>query len=398
MVVLENPSIDDRPGPNGTFVVVGLDPIASVAAMQDERATEAAAAMPKSKYLAIIDTLGHARVELQPGLPKMEYLFFCVGRGLPPDAESAVAIHPAAGTAARPALVPSKPLPWPDCYVHTIESFEAVISRIHQHTPITAISRADVGTLSDYATDDEFRVSHAAAAAAAAAAAKAGPHPGDIDTPASEPSVVDYSAASATSTSSVESPTSPTAALGPERPPSPHQPQRMDLHMEMWLDLDAGHELSDPKLLTSELALLQSIEKEWAQRIAYDIVTKRPRTSAWLDNMAAAGELDDADALQVNDGAEAEDVDIGPEDAIEHRIERAENDVKGYPPSKPGPSQHRGDDEAHSGSIRRVFAIAVRVSRAAQALAFRILNSMHALVRRIVTAMQGRSRDPEKDP
>ncbi|KZV94950.1 hypothetical protein EXIGLDRAFT_736177 [Exidia glandulosa HHB12029] len=396
--VLENPSIDDRPGPNGIFVVVGLDPIASVAAMQDERATEAAAAMPKSKYLGIIDTLGHAGVELDAGLPKMEYTFFCVGHGLPPDEDSAVAIHPAVGTSSRPALIPSNSLPWSDCYVHTVQSFEAVISRVYKRAPTNAaLSRADLRTLTGYATRDEIRTARATNAAAAARA----PPPTDEnenDAPASEHShhTSDYSESSGGS--SDDSRESPTAALGPERPPSPYRPQRMDIHMEMWLDLHADHELSDPKLLVSQFEQLKRIEKEWAERIAHDVVTKRPRTSAWLDGIAAAGELDNSAALHVNDGAEAEDVDIGPEDAIEHRLERAEKDAKGYPPSRPGPSPHDEYDGARSRSTWRIFAFAARASRAVQALASRVLNSMHTLVRRIVTAMQGRSSDSEKAP
>ncbi|KZV88523.1 hypothetical protein EXIGLDRAFT_174654 [Exidia glandulosa HHB12029] len=268
--VLENPSIEDRPGPNGTFVVVGLDPVASVAAMHDERATEAAAAMPKSKYLGIIDTLGHAGVELDVGLPKMEYTFFCVGHGLPPDAECAVAIHPAVGTSLRPALVPSNPLPWSDCYVHTVQSFEAVISRVYKRAPTNAaISRADLRTLTGYATRDEIRT---ARAANAAAAARAPPptHENENDAPASEHSyhTGDYSEASGGSSDG--SPESPTAALGPERPPSPYRPQRMDIHMEMWLDLHADHELSDPKLLVSQFEHLKRMGRAHSARCRYE--------------------------------------------------------------------------------------------------------------------------------
>ncbi|KZV88737.1 hypothetical protein EXIGLDRAFT_722387 [Exidia glandulosa HHB12029] len=51
MSVIESPDIYDHPGPDGFFAVVQLDPVASVAAMNDARATEAAAKIPRNKYM-----------------------------------------------------------------------------------------------------------------------------------------------------------------------------------------------------------------------------------------------------------------------------------------------------------------------------------------------------------
>ncbi|KZV88525.1 hypothetical protein EXIGLDRAFT_174710 [Exidia glandulosa HHB12029] len=299
MEVLENPSIQDRPGPNGTFVVVGLDPVASVAALDDARATEAAAAMPRSKYLAIIDTLGHARLELEPGLPKLEYRFLCVGRGLPVEGYPAVPIDPAhAESLERPAVVPSTPLPWPDCHVHTLEAFTACISRLHKSPRnVVSITKQDLHAVLKHCVYDQYRYGQEKVAAyEAAQAARADAPP--TSQPAADDKVNDVDALPAHSAHSYSSSSNASASgsgSGSRRTASPFQPRRMDLHMEMWVDLDAGHELSDPKLLTSELDQLESIEKEWAMRIAHEIVTKRPRTSAWLRGVDAAGDPDTAE-------------------------------------------------------------------------------------------------------
>ncbi|KZV94955.1 hypothetical protein EXIGLDRAFT_494583 [Exidia glandulosa HHB12029] len=260
MEVIEAPNIYDRPGPNGTFVVVGLDPVASVAGMKDELATAAAAALPKHRYLAIIDTIGHAGLELARGLPKLEYIFAGVGRGLPVEEWPAVAISPAPSTREeRPTLVPSAPLPWSDCYVHTFESFDAVVSRIYTCSPSNIrLSDADMDVILECTAYDGVRRGEEREAAAEAAgeldaedAAESGSEGSDSQQESEEE--VDSAGAVSSSGSSVSSIALPTAPIAP----APFQPQRMDLHVEMWLDLTASHELSTPRQLRSDLRELK---------------------------------------------------------------------------------------------------------------------------------------------
>ena len=54
MLVIEQPTIFDEPVPVGTFVVIAVDPIASVSAL-DEQAKREAAEMTSTKYLAMVD-------------------------------------------------------------------------------------------------------------------------------------------------------------------------------------------------------------------------------------------------------------------------------------------------------------------------------------------------------
>ncbi|KZV94951.1 hypothetical protein EXIGLDRAFT_748385 [Exidia glandulosa HHB12029] len=320
MDILETPNIYDRPGPNGTFVVVGLDPIASVAGMKDELATAAAAALPKHKYLAIIDKLGHAGLELALGLPKLEYVFAGVGRGLPVEEWPAVAISPAPPTREeRPTLVPSAALPWSDCYVHTFESFDAVVSRIYTGSPSNIrLSDADMDVILQYTAYDGVRRGEERRAAAGESDAEDAADAGSEGSYSQQESEEDASSAGALSSagSSVSS-----FALPPTAP-APFQPQRMDLHIEMWLDLTASHELSTPRQLRSDIRQLESIETEWAHRIAEAIVTKRPQTTAWLQGVAAGDEPPEAFSRPPSDDGMPDDVEVAPDDAIDVRVEK----------------------------------------------------------------------------
>ncbi|KZV88524.1 hypothetical protein EXIGLDRAFT_174663 [Exidia glandulosa HHB12029] len=326
MDILETPNIYDRPGPNGTFVVVGLDPVASVAGMKDELATAAAAALPKHKYLAIIDTLGwQAGLELALGLPKLEYVFAGVGRGLPVEEWPAVAISPALPTREeRPTLIPSAALPWSDCYVHTFESFDAVVSRIYTGSPSNIrLSDADMDVILEFTAYDGIRRGKEREAAAEAAgeldaenAAGAGSDGSDSQQGSEEDAdSAGAVSSSGSSVSSVALPTGPTAR-------TPFQPQRMDLHVEMWLDLTASHELSTPRQLRSDIRQLESIETEWAQRIAEAIVTKRPQTTAWLQGVATGDEPPEALSRPPSDDGMPDDVEVAPDDAIDVRVEK----------------------------------------------------------------------------
>ncbi|KZV94957.1 hypothetical protein EXIGLDRAFT_736183 [Exidia glandulosa HHB12029] len=351
--------------------------------------------MPKSKYLAIIDTLGHARIELEPGLPKLEYRLLCVGRGLPVEGYPAVPLDPAhSESLERPAVVTSAPLPWPDCYVHTLEAFTACISRLHKSPQnVVSISKQDLHAVLKYSVYDQYRhgqekVAAYEAAQAARPAASQPAYPDDVDASPAH-SVHSYSSSSASGSGSDSG-----------RTASPFQPRRMDLHMEMWLDLNAGHKLSDPKLLTSELDQLESIEKDWAMRIAHEIVTKRPRTSAWLRGVDAAGDPETADVAPpvVAGGVGTEDIDIGPEDAIEHRIERAAKSLEGYPPAKSNPHYPKVRTSTTATWSAKASALRTRTWDLAQALASRVSMFLMSLAKGFAGGTRGRSPKPKKRP
>ncbi|KZV94933.1 hypothetical protein EXIGLDRAFT_494383 [Exidia glandulosa HHB12029] len=54
MLVVDDPSVLDRPVEYGTFVVISIDPVASVAPLQNEQATKEAAEIRSKRYLALV--------------------------------------------------------------------------------------------------------------------------------------------------------------------------------------------------------------------------------------------------------------------------------------------------------------------------------------------------------
>ncbi|KZV88724.1 hypothetical protein EXIGLDRAFT_722376 [Exidia glandulosa HHB12029] len=332
MAVIESPDIYDRPGENGTFAVVQLDPVASVAAMKDARATEAAAKIPRSKYLVIIEGIGFSGIELSPGVPKLEFTFLQAGRGLPPDAWAASAVSPAPTQREdRPPLVASSPLPWPDCYIDSFGYFVGIVSRLHKPSKdVVCFTEEELDRAYGYTLSDQIRLGKGKLTAPPGTeVAKAD---SVVATDAEEQSEVavsqdaDLDDSQADWDSDTESSWAPPPPILPTRPqsPAPYQPEQMNLHVEMWLDLSTAHELSPPYQIVSDLARLRSIEDEWARRKADEIVTKRPQTTAWLEHISTGEEPpDDASIRAMSDDGLGDDWDVAAEDAIDERAERA---------------------------------------------------------------------------
>ncbi|KZV88726.1 hypothetical protein EXIGLDRAFT_751513 [Exidia glandulosa HHB12029] len=332
MSVIESPSIYDHPGSDGTFAIVQLDPVASVAAMKDARASEAAAKIPRSKYLVIMETIGYSGIELSPGVPKLELTFLQVGRGLPPDAWAATAVSPAPTQREdRPALAASVPLPWPDCYVYSFGCIIAIVSRLHKPSAdVVSLTEDDLDRACRYTISDQMRRGRERRALPApeqtdSVVAQSTALGNDAEAQSEVAASQDADLCDSDWDSESESswPPPPILPTTPQ-PPAAYQPEQMNLNVEMWLDLSTAHELSPPHQIIEELAQLRSIEDEWACRKAEEIVTKRPQTTAWLEHISTGEEPpDDASIRAISDDGLGDDWEVTVEDSVDDRAERA---------------------------------------------------------------------------
>ncbi|EJD39072.1 hypothetical protein AURDEDRAFT_128513 [Auricularia subglabra TFB-10046 SS5] len=140
MPVVEAPFYDQFPGfeggytPNGIFVLVRIDPVASVAVLEDEETTRAAAALGTHGWVlgAITGFLGGMILE-PGGKLTMSLRLSLFGQGPPSDKPIAsIPVSPAPQIYDdRPPLELDAPLPWPNIYAHTNHSTSLIISRIH---------------------------------------------------------------------------------------------------------------------------------------------------------------------------------------------------------------------------------------------------------------------------
>ncbi|KZV88508.1 hypothetical protein EXIGLDRAFT_772624 [Exidia glandulosa HHB12029] len=315
MLVVENPSLYDRPTTKddyNSFVVIAIDPVASVALLEDEQATCEAAAMPTTKYLALINKDVGFEMIPEAGMPKLSLQFYFARNGLPDEPNDWAAIplapappHPRTG---RAPVTPSYPLPWSNCHIATLHTLFATVSRIYQHhTPGPSITRPQRRQVADMVNRDvkEYKPTETEA---------------DAPTP-------DYEEALALAREYI-------AQAAAEQPPPDdddgargmmdifprNDVAQMKLHVEMWVDVNSIERPGDPANLKAEIHRLKQIEWDWAKRVVAESLASqtKPETSAWLDGISGAEAPvydEETDVLDDMDG----DMSIVPEDAIEHR-------------------------------------------------------------------------------
>ncbi|EJD39074.1 hypothetical protein AURDEDRAFT_128515 [Auricularia subglabra TFB-10046 SS5] len=140
MPIVEAPFWDSWPGsegsipPYGALVLLKVDPVASVANLDDEETTRAASALNRHEWVlgVVLGNSGGSFIDplAKPVLSLQIQLF---GRGPPHD--KPIASFPIAPSPQlsedRPPVHLNATLPWPDLYVHTNCSSSVIISRIH---------------------------------------------------------------------------------------------------------------------------------------------------------------------------------------------------------------------------------------------------------------------------
>ncbi|EJD43282.1 hypothetical protein AURDEDRAFT_167698 [Auricularia subglabra TFB-10046 SS5] len=344
----------------GAFVLLSIDPVASVADMQDAKATAAAAQLLQGRVLAMIrryDIDSMQPFHTQP----LAFDFLCVGHGLPENPPYAcVGLSPgAAHPAARPPVSPSIPLPWSDCYLHLFEECGSVITRIHKgatgsisRIPEDELLRVitakfddhakyglEVGSDTEYSytSDDSFEAQSAVVMPVsdegdasiepsnAAGTSQTDSSPGDSpkSTPESLPCISSphYFATVARGPGSNDE-----ACFQPELSPNPddrniRSPSRtssgssslgdipkLRFRGEVWLDLTTVDDFDPPEYMFCLIDSLQEIEREWANRMALKLLADQPLTAQWVAEVAAIGVGDAMEETEVGGVPEAEDV------------------------------------------------------------------------------------------
>ncbi|KZV94932.1 hypothetical protein EXIGLDRAFT_766666 [Exidia glandulosa HHB12029] len=315
MLVIDDPSVLDQPVRRGGFAIIALDPVASVAPLRDEQATREAEDIQPGKYLVYI--CGNVNYHFLPaaGAPRLSLSFHLVGRGLP-NAHSwgatPIAPAPAHPVTGRQPLEVTAPLPWPDCHIHSFVSDAAIVSRLYQHrTPGPSIT--DHHLFWEYSNDDNEA------------------YESDED---EDRFIPEYEAALESFREQLREAEAEAAAEGffPQEDESvptsmedifgKRNARELQLHVEMWVDLESISEPGDPRDFEAEVKRLKEIEWEWAKRVVAESMVDRPETSAWLQSISGADAPSFDDGGDVTDPAPHVDMSITPEDAIEHRAER----------------------------------------------------------------------------
>ncbi|KZV91248.1 hypothetical protein EXIGLDRAFT_719532 [Exidia glandulosa HHB12029] len=293
MQVLEAPIHPKWPlhGPKsdkfGQFVLISLDAVAAVAPLDDPEATRAAAALPRTKYLAMAYTSGKVLSEHPDGYLKLNLLFYMVGVGLPrlyPYAAipiSPTEYHPNG----RAPVALSEPLPWPNLYFHTFYDYAAIVSRIHIGPNQCQSRLFQAGRRELY----KPRTQDMDALAAEKEAEKREHHP---EACSSSPSAevmlpggsVHYTESGDYSSSS-ESP-EVVRPVDEETEAVQKKLNKVLPHVEVWMDISV---CDDPATLGLPEDFFwsngRSQEVHWENRVMMEIMAKRPHTTAWLQGV-----------------------------------------------------------------------------------------------------------------
>ncbi|KZV88507.1 hypothetical protein EXIGLDRAFT_772623 [Exidia glandulosa HHB12029] len=314
MLVIDDPSIIDQPVWRGGFAIIAVDPVASVAPLRDEQATREAADIQPGRYLAYIS--GNVNYHFLPaaGAPRLSLAFHLVTRGLPKAhswGATPIAPAPAHPVTGRQPLKLSVPLPWPDCHILSFVSDAAIVSRLYQHrTPGPRLT--DHELFWEHSNDDNEA------------------YESDED---EDKAIPEYEAALESFREQLREAEAEAAAEGffPQEDESvptsmedifgKRNARELQLHVEMWIDLESISEPGDPRDFEAEVVRLKEIEWEWAKRVVAESMVDRPETSAWLESISGA-DASSFDAHGEDTDALHADMSIIPGDAIEHRVER----------------------------------------------------------------------------
>lgn len=334
----------------GTIAVISVDPVASVAAFQDEEATRQASKLPRGKYLAFANTFFGFDWS-RPGYDQpLALSFVCIGRGLPEPPSASIRLSPNAPAGNdRPPLVITPSLPWEDCCVYTLKCFYAEVARVYPCIPpsiptiLTSDQRAVVGetVISDQMTEKlPLRDVYGNAVQMPAVATK------EDGSPEFDPSVYDLESCfldkkSAQGEAVADDPAPTKTNVLNEAADDDSASESVDPHrgwprIDVWLDLTSAPTVDDPEELMRTIRQLTIIEHEAKGRGVLKSLADQPRTAQWAQDVASADAPDPAERPAYGNRSEASEDDgsVMPEDAIEHRS--GHESVKNH--SRPDPA------------------------------------------------------------
>ncbi|KZV94161.1 hypothetical protein EXIGLDRAFT_737305 [Exidia glandulosa HHB12029] len=333
MAAVEGPGFQDWPiaGSDellalGEFVLLSIDPVASVAHLDDAIATDEASRLERVVYLAIVMAIVETGLEVGESY-RLALHFYLVGQGLPTDAPLTCApIVPATDYPdARAPLEFNAALPWDDLYVHMLYDFKAVASRFHSGPNALAvrIGKDTKRSLRRYRHDDHATfqehvpgigfLEHTPSYQLQAIQALEGVDIDDLE--------------SLSDMSNHKSIASESTGAGIRRKMGETCP-----HVELWLDINDDprpQRLGNPKDFQASLWAVKKIWQDWELRATTEMLAKRPATTSWLRGTmdADAPEVSPLDSELEVDPTD-DDGSACPDDAIEDRIERPKDTVR----------------------------------------------------------------------
>ncbi|KZV96861.1 hypothetical protein EXIGLDRAFT_399956 [Exidia glandulosa HHB12029] len=291
MLHIDFPTVGDMKTPRGLFVVVELDPAASIDGLADTVAEDQVLHMKTAKRLAIAhvaSVLNHTR------LGALRLTLQLVGTGLP-EQHSFAAVPISTRTATsitscRNALVPSHHLPIDEpAFVHTAHTTDCTISRVYVDNPSNnAISRSDLDALIVYEFQDQDELQRLGDDALATgidrdcASSASSSEDIDVDEYGNMVEYLPYDEGSRWSET-----------------PSDFLRTKGEPYFRMWLDLSVlGPEPGQPCTLKDELEELRRIQRGCMERATTAFETKCLRVDRWrsvVHSEAGGSESDDDD-------------------------------------------------------------------------------------------------------
>lgn len=306
----------------GHFVLLRLDPVASVAPLADEESSRAAALLPRDWFLAIVMSNGSAHLFNSKGKAKLNFKFCLVGIGAPKAGEASVPIESSKKIDdAHPPIPLTAPLRWQDLYVHTFHCVAAVVSRIHHGTGKfpASLSKEQHHELDTTAIGDGYDAEDIRARQLLEASAKraAQDDSGDVDEDSATDEEDEYDR-----NSSEEEEYHLTDEMR-------DMFEDLFLHVELWTDPAAcPHQPTDPSKLAEHAASIKAIWRTWRTRTAREAMAKHPQTSDWIQAVHSADmDPDEATSPRPSVDLPLDDNAIAPDDSVDRRFEREAEDA-----------------------------------------------------------------------
>ncbi|EJD43315.1 hypothetical protein AURDEDRAFT_167732 [Auricularia subglabra TFB-10046 SS5] len=257
------PFVDSpKPGPDpiGSFVVVALDPVATLAIFNDLEVDRRAREIVTQRRLVIFDFPTIFDLEVR------RHRFYAIGSGLPAQAWASIPISPAAEhPEGRTPLPTSKPVPVENPYVHSLFTFEGSVSRVDTNdaseVQLTAKDTLRVSK-TQYSDNERWKEQEAAA------------NDDDDDDDESSDS---------------------SEANDPGSDSDSESASYLEPHYTMWKCFKEGEIFADPSTLEDELEQLRRIEADWRERTRGDKRANDCRFHEWLRSVSVENQDHDDD-------------------------------------------------------------------------------------------------------
>lgn len=316
MPVIEAPFCDQCPGfegttvPDGTFVLFRIDPVASVAALEDEETTRAAAALGTQDWVLGVVSGIRGGMSLDPlRKPVMSLQFELFGQGPPSD--KPVASLPVAPAPQlyddRPPIVLDAPLPWPNLYVHTGCPSSIIVSRIHYGPNKFEVNmtKDQFLDMSRKAFDDQMNWDTLPPVATPEPPAETLHVYVNEPRSSSAPGVGDDSSDDGDSFMAEEM-----AAMNAKL-------DKLRVYGEICLDPSmCPGPLGIPLNVKEPIFQIRELWADWEERATTEILAKRPETNAWAQNLADALDAQ-SDVASVQTLPDENVITPEPEDAVD---------------------------------------------------------------------------------